>query len=120
MKLLIVEDDRLLSNALARSLRDAYAVDQAFDGEEGLLSAAPDAYALALLDVMLPDPHGFSVPAALLPPCLAPPVLTLTAPPPTTATPPAPPPPPGGGAPSRGGPRGIPCACMNSLRFCHR
>ena len=38
MKLLIVEDDRLLSNALARSLRDAYAVDQAFDGEEGLFT----------------------------------------------------------------------------------
>ena len=42
MKLLIVEDDRLLSNALARSLRDAYAVDQAFDGEEGLFYAAQD------------------------------------------------------------------------------
>ena len=50
MKLLIVEDDRLLSNALARSLRDAYAVDQAFDGEEGLFYAAQDVYDLVVLD----------------------------------------------------------------------
>ena len=55
MKLLIVEDDRLLSNALARSLRDAYAVDQAFDGEEGLFYAAQDVYDLVVLDVMLPN-----------------------------------------------------------------
>ena len=65
MKLLIVEDDRLLSNALARSLRDAYAVDQAFDGEEGLFYAAQDVYDLVVLDVMLPERDGFSVLEAL-------------------------------------------------------
>ena len=55
MKLLIVEDDRLLSQALARSLADAYDIDQAFDGEEGLFYAAQDVYDLIVLDVMLPE-----------------------------------------------------------------
>ena len=61
MKLLIVEDDRLLSNALARSLRDAYAVDQAFDGEEGLFFAQQNVYDLVVLDIMLPALDGYGV-----------------------------------------------------------
>ena len=36
MKLLIVEDDRLLSRAVAAALQGSYDVDVAFDGEEGL------------------------------------------------------------------------------------
>ena len=79
MKLLIVEDDRLLSNALARSLRDAYAVDQAFDGEEGLFYAAQDVYDLVVLDVMLPERDGFSVLEALRAQGVDTPVLMLTA-----------------------------------------
>lgn len=79
MKLLIVEDDRLLSNALARSLRDAYAVDQAFDGEEGLFYAAQDVYDLVVLDVMLPARDGFSVLEALRARGVRTPVLMLTA-----------------------------------------
>ena len=79
MKLLIVEDDRLLSNAIARSLRDAYAVDQAFDGEEGLFYAAQDVYDLVVLDVMLPGRDGFSVLEALRARGVRTPVLMLTA-----------------------------------------
>ena len=79
MKLLIVEDDRLLSNAIARSLRDAYAVDQAFDGEEGLFYAAQDVYDLVVLDVMLPARDGFSVLEALRARGVRTPVLMLTA-----------------------------------------
>lgn len=79
MKLLIVEDNRLLSNAIARSLRDAYAVDQAFDGEEGLFYAAQDVYDLVVLDVMLPGRDGFSVLEALRARGVHTPVLMLTA-----------------------------------------
>lgn len=79
MKLLIVEDDHLLSNAIARSLRDAYAVDQAFDGEEGLFYAAQDVYDLVVLDVMLPARDGFSVLEALRARGVRTPVLMLTA-----------------------------------------
>lgn len=79
MKLLIVEDDRLLSQALARSLADAYDIDQAFDGEEGLFYAAQDVYDLIVLDVMLPERDGFSVLEALRARDVHTPVLMLTA-----------------------------------------
>lgn len=79
MKLLIVEDDRLLSNAIARSLQGAYAVDQAFDGEEGLFYAAQDVYDLVVLDVMLPERDGFSVLEELRVRRVLTPVLMLTA-----------------------------------------
>lgn len=79
MKLLIVEDDRLLSQALARSLADAYDIDQAFDGEEGLFYAAQDVYDLVVLDVMLPERDGFSVLEALRERDVRTPVLMLTA-----------------------------------------
>ena len=79
MKLLIVEDDRLLSQALARSLADAYDIDQAFDGEEGVFYAAQDVYDLVVLDVMLPERDGFSVLEALRERDVRTPVLMLTA-----------------------------------------
>lgn len=79
MKLLIVEDDHLLSNAIARSLQGAYAVDQAFDGEEGLFYAAQDVYDLVVLDVMLPERDGFSVLEELRARRVLTPVLMLTA-----------------------------------------
>ena len=79
MKLLIMEDDRLLSNALARTLADTYDIDQAFDGEEGLFYAAQDVYDLVVLDVMLPERDGFSVLEALRAREVNTPVLMLTA-----------------------------------------
>lgn len=79
MKLLIVEDDRLLSNAIARSLADAYDTDQAFDGEEGLFYASQGVYDLVVLDVMLPERDGFSVLEALRVRGVDTPVLMLTA-----------------------------------------
>ena len=79
MKLLIVEDNRPLSNAIARSLQGDYAVDQAFDGEEGLFYAAQDVYDLVVLDVMLPERDGFSVLEALRERGVGTPVLMLTA-----------------------------------------
>ena len=79
MKLLIVEDERLLSNALARSLASAYDADQAFDGEEGLFYAAQDVYDLIVLDVMLPERDGFSVLEELRAQGVNTPVLMLTA-----------------------------------------
>lgn len=79
MKLLIVEDDRLLSSALARTLGSIYDIDQAFDGEEGLFYAAQDVYDLVVLDVMLPERDGFSVLETLRARGVNTPVLMLTA-----------------------------------------
>ena len=63
MRVLIVEDERRLAENVARSLRESagYAVDVAFDGEEGLFMAGTNPYDLILLDLMLPKMDGKSV-----------------------------------------------------------
>jgi DNA-binding response OmpR family regulator len=56
MRVLIVEDERRLAENIARSLRETagYAVDIAYDGEDGLYMAETNPYDLILLDLMLP------------------------------------------------------------------
>ncbi|GAB4249656.1 response regulator transcription factor [Deferrisoma sp.] len=62
MRLLIVEDDVDLSNALTRGFREeGFAVDQAFDGEDGLCLARMGEHDLVVLDLMLPGMDGFRV-----------------------------------------------------------
>jgi DNA-binding response OmpR family regulator len=59
MRLLIVEDDRKLAEFVARGLRaERFAVDLAFDGQEGHDLAATYAYDLLILDLMLPKLSG--------------------------------------------------------------
>ena len=60
MRLLIVEDDVDLSNALARGFREeGFAVDQVFDGPDGLHMARTGDHDLVVLDLMLPGMDGF-------------------------------------------------------------
>ena len=55
MKILIVEDDRPLSDSLRALLEDrGYEVDAAFDGEAGVQYALLGVYDLIILNVMLP------------------------------------------------------------------
>ncbi|MBN1422271.1 MAG: response regulator transcription factor [Planctomycetes bacterium] len=62
MRILVVEDEPHLAQALAKSLRDdGYAVDTARDGEEGLYKATSWEYDAILLDVMLPKRNGWEV-----------------------------------------------------------
>jgi DNA-binding response OmpR family regulator len=63
MRVLIVEDERRLAENVARSLRESagYAVDTAFDGEEGLFMAGSCPYDLIVLDLMLPKMDGLTV-----------------------------------------------------------
>jgi two-component system OmpR family response regulator len=62
MKILLVEDELRLRQALARALRDeGYAADMAHTGEEGLYKAENSAYDAILLDVMLPVFDGWEV-----------------------------------------------------------
>ena len=62
MRVLIVEDNRRLSAALARSLADAgYAVDAAYDGVEGEQLAAAAPYDAIILDILLPAKDGLAV-----------------------------------------------------------
>ena len=79
MKILIIEDDRAISRAVAQAFGDRYAVDQAFDGEEGLFFARQDVYDLVILDIMLPMLDGYGVMERLRDEGIDTPVLMLTA-----------------------------------------
>ncbi len=62
MRLLIVEDEYNLLEALVRGLkREGYAIDAASDGEEALAFAEINEYDLVVLDINLPELNGFSV-----------------------------------------------------------
>lgn len=61
-KILIVEDEKNISQILAFNLMKAgYAYDVAYDGEEGLSKALSGDFDLILLDLMLPKMNGFEV-----------------------------------------------------------
>lgn len=62
MKLLLVEDEKKLSDALIKGLKSAgYAVDAAYDGKEALEQLAANEYDLLILDLQLPKVDGFEV-----------------------------------------------------------
>ena len=62
MRILIVEDERKIARFIERGLREEhYAVDVAFDGENGRSLAELNPYDLIVLDVMLPDEDGMQL-----------------------------------------------------------
>ena len=62
MRVLVVEDDRDLNRQLVTALMDAgYAVDAAFDGEEGFFLGETEPYDVIILDTGLPKMDGISV-----------------------------------------------------------
>ncbi|GKU77942.1 response regulator transcription factor [Paenibacillus sp. L3-i20] len=61
-KVLVIEDDVMMSNMLSMYLtEEGYTVQQAFRGEEGLMLAGSFEPHLILLDLMLPDMDGIEV-----------------------------------------------------------
>ena len=59
MRILLIEDDRKLSEALCCALqKEGYEVDTAYDGEEGLYYMETGTADLVLLDRMLPGLSG--------------------------------------------------------------
>ena len=80
MKLLVVEDEVALAEALSEILkRNKYAVDTVYDGEDGLDYALTGIYDCIILDVMLPKRDGFEVVQELRRQKMSTPVLLLTA-----------------------------------------
>ena len=62
MRLLVVEDDKDLNRQLVTALEQAgYAVDRAFDGEEGHFLGDTEPYDAVVLDVGLPRRDGVTV-----------------------------------------------------------
>lgn len=79
MRILIIEDEKALSNAIKDSLKTEFEIDQAFDGEEGLLYIKQDIYDAIILDLMLPIKHGYDVLEEMRKEKILTPVLILTA-----------------------------------------
>lgn len=80
MKILVVEDEKRLAQALREILADAkYLVDVVYDGNDGLAYAQSGQYDLIVLDVMLPGMDGFSITKQLRTEHISTPVLLLTA-----------------------------------------
>ncbi len=80
MRLLVVEDEPKVASFLKRGLEaENYAVDVAYDGEDGLYLATSHDYDLILLDILLPKLSGLDVLAKLRERGIGVPVIMLTA-----------------------------------------
>jgi DNA-binding response OmpR family regulator len=80
MRILLIEDNRRLSDSLRLTLQDdGYVVDTAYDGLEGEELATMAAYDVIILDIMLPEKDGLAVCKSLRNKHVNTPVLMLTA-----------------------------------------
>ena len=80
MRLLVVEDDRNLNRQIVSALESAgYAVDKAFDGEDGGFLGETEPYDAIILDLGLPKVDGVSVLNAWRRAGVKAPVIILTA-----------------------------------------
>ncbi len=62
MRILVVEDEHKIGSSIKRGLeQEGYAVDLAFDGEEGYDMATSESYSVIVLDLMLPKMDGMTV-----------------------------------------------------------
>lgn len=80
MRILIVEDDPSIHRIISRRLKEeGYAVDDCYDGEEGVDYSMATAYDCVILDWMLPKKDGISVLREIRQSGNSVPVLMLTA-----------------------------------------
>ena len=62
MRVLLVEDDRMVGAAVAQALKDAaYAVDWVTDGKTAIEAAEVESYDVVLLDLGLPEADGLEI-----------------------------------------------------------
>ena len=80
MKILIIEDEYNLADAIASMLKSKkYSVEIKTNGEDGLEEALTDIYDLIILDVMLPYKNGFEILKELIKENINSKILMLTA-----------------------------------------
>ncbi|MBM7688601.1 DNA-binding response regulator [Enterococcus ureilyticus] len=79
LKILLVEDDEILSDSILEILSEVGEIVQVYDGEEALYEAERGIYDLVVLDLMLPLMTGEQVLSALRQKNIYTPVLILTA-----------------------------------------
>lgn len=81
MRILIIEDEHKIARALKKALeQETYAVDVAFDGDEGYAMATTEPYDIAIIDRMLPgDYDGIAIVKAMREAKIHTPVIFLSA-----------------------------------------
>lgn len=81
MRILLIEDEHKIARALKKALeQESYAVDIAYDGDDGYAMATTEPYDAAIIDRMLPgDYDGMSIVKAMRDKKIHTPVLMLTA-----------------------------------------
>ena len=80
MRILIVEDEIRLADALATGLRaEGFSVDVARDGIDGLTRARDGSFAAIVLDLLLPEMNGYEICETLRAEQVWTPILMLTA-----------------------------------------
>lgn len=80
MRILIVEDDHKIANAVKKGLtQESFAVDIAFDGTEGYDLASSEEYDVIILDRMLPGMDGLEICQKLRQQSIHTPIIMLTA-----------------------------------------
>ncbi|MCX7737777.1 MAG: response regulator transcription factor [Candidatus Kapabacteria bacterium] len=80
MRILVIEDDEQVGEAIQKSLKEQYySVDIATDGEEGVFLAKTNDYDLIILDIMLPIKDGWKVCKEIRDEKITTPILMLTA-----------------------------------------
>ncbi|HCE30969.1 DNA-binding response regulator [Candidatus Daviesbacteria bacterium RIFCSPHIGHO2_01_FULL_40_24] len=80
MRILVVDDEHRLANSVKKGLaEEGFAVDVAYDGEEGQYMAETEEYDLIVLDVMLPKVDGVTVCKELRSKNIKTPIIMLTA-----------------------------------------
>lgn len=79
MKVLIIEDDKILSKTIEQCIKYKYDTDCAYDGAEGILYAKQGIYDAIILDLMMPVMDGYEFLSTLRKEKIFTPVLILTA-----------------------------------------
>lgn len=80
MRILVVEDEINLADALSRLLEvQHHIVDTVYDGDDGLSYALSDQYDVIILDIMLPKKNGYDIVRSLRAAKIQTPILMLTA-----------------------------------------
>ena len=79
MKVLIVEDERTLSDTIKQCICKKFDTEQAYDGYEAYMIAKENIYDAIILDLMLPEMSGYDVLLKLRENKVLTPVLILTA-----------------------------------------
>ena len=80
MRILVVEDEKRIADFIVRGLKEEhYAVDVAYDGEQGLYLADINPYDLMIFDIMLPKHDGIFMCRQLRTKKVDTPILMLTA-----------------------------------------